>query len=116
LRRWSLRPDKVRTDPFGNPTVRATMHAGNDWDVATGETGPEDPDLSLISFQSLSGRPIALLANFSMHYFGDTPLSADYYGLFANGLQEKLGQTDVAEGTPGFVGIMSHGCSGDIWL
>ncbi len=116
LRRWSLRPDKVRTDPFGNPTVRATMHAGNDWDVSTGETGPEDPALSMISFQSLSGRPIALLANFSMHYFGDTALGADYYGLFANGLQEKLGQTDVAEGTPGFVGIMSHGCSGDIYL
>lgn len=116
LRRWSLRPDKMRTDPFGNQTVRATMHAGNDWEVSTGETGPEDPALSMISFQSLSGRPIALLANFSMHYFGDTPLSADYYGLFANGLQEKLGQTDVAEGTPPFVGIMSHGCSGDIWL
>ncbi len=116
LRRWSLRPDKVRTDPFGNPTVRATMHAGNDWDVSTGETGPEDPDLSMISFQSLSGRPIALLANFSMHYFGDTALGADYYGLFSNGLQEKLGQTDVAEGTPGFVAMMSHGCSGDIWL
>ena len=116
LRRWSLRPDKRRTDPFGDPTVRATMHAGKDWSEATGETGPEDPDLSLIAFQSLSGRPIALLGNFSMHYFGDTPLSADYFGLFANGLQEKLGQTDVAEGTPPFVGIMSHGCSGDIWL
>jgi len=116
LRRWSLRPDKVRTDPFGNATVRATMHAGSDWDVATGETGPEDPNLSLISFQSLSGRPIALLANFSMHYFGDTPLSADYFGLFCDGLQEKLGQSDVGEETPPFVGIMSHGCSGDIWL
>ena len=116
LRRWSLRPDKVRTDPFGNPTVRATMHAGNDWEVSTGETGPEDPELSMISFQSLSGRPIALLANFSMHYFGDAPLGADYYGRFCNGLQEKLGQSDVAEETPPFVGIMSHGCSGDIYL
>jgi hypothetical protein len=116
LRRWSLRPDKVRTDPFGNPSVRATMHAGNDWSVSTGETGPEDPALSLISFQSLSGRPIALLANFSMHYYGDAPLSADYFGLFCNGLQEKLGQTNSPEGTPDFVGIMSHGCSGDIYL
>lgn len=116
LRRWSIRPDKVQNDPFGNPTVRATMHAGKDWSVGTGETGPEDPDLSIISFQSLSGRPIALLANFSMHYFGDTPLSADYFGLFANGLQDKLGQTDVGAETPPFVGIMSHGCSGDIYL
>ncbi len=30
LRRWVLRPDLVRTDPFGDATVRATMHAAKD--------------------------------------------------------------------------------------
>ncbi len=68
------RPD--RTDPFGNPTLRANMHAGANWDNVTGESGPEDPDLSMISFRSRTGRPIALLANFSMHYFGTSPRSA----------------------------------------
>lgn len=115
LRRWSLRPDKIRNDPFGNPTVRATMHAGADWNVSTGETGPEDPELAFISFQSTSGRPIALLANFSMHYFGDSPLSADYFGLFCNGLQDHFNQT-LPDEAPPFVGVMSHGCSGDIYL
>ena len=52
LRRWIRRPDRIAEDPFGNPTVRANMHAGANWDDVTGESGPEDPDLSLISFQA----------------------------------------------------------------
>ncbi|MCA9007047.1 MAG: neutral/alkaline non-lysosomal ceramidase N-terminal domain-containing protein, partial [Planctomycetaceae bacterium] len=114
LRRWILRPDRLRNDPFGNPTVRATMHAGTNWDNAVGESGPEDPQLSLISFRAKNGRPIALLANFSMHYFGDASLSADYFGLYCNGLQEQLGKKDAKDAPP-FVAIMSHGCSGDIY-
>ncbi len=114
LRRWIRRPDRIANDPFGNPTVRANMHAGGNWDDVTGESGPEDPDLSLIAFQSADGRPIAALANFSMHYFSDRDLSADYFGLFSEGLQKHLG-SGSGEGHPPFVGMMSHGCSGDIW-
>ncbi|QDU10820.1 LamG-like jellyroll fold domain-containing protein [Gimesia aquarii] len=114
LRRWIKRPDRISNDPFGNPTVRANMHAGRKWEDVTGESGPEDPDLSIISFQARDGRPIALLANFSMHYFGDRDLSADYFGLYCNGLQTQLGK-DVGEDAPPFVAIMSHGCSGDIY-
>lgn len=115
LRRWIRRPDRLAQDPFGNLTVRANMHAGSDWDNVTGESGPEDPDLSLISFQARDGRPLAVLANFSMHYFsGEQGLSADYFGLFSDGLKQRLApQTDDKH--PPFVGIMSHGCSGDIW-
>ncbi|MBI5685011.1 MAG: LamG domain-containing protein [Verrucomicrobia bacterium] len=109
LRQWIRRPDRIVEDPFGNMTVRANMHAGRNWDDATGEAGPEDPDLSLIAFQARDGRPLAVLANFSMHYFGDKDISADYFGLFSEGLKER-----IAPGS-GFVGIMSHGCSGDIW-
>jgi hypothetical protein len=110
LRRWIRRPDRIADDPFGNPTVRATMHAGSNWDDVTGESGPEDPDLSLVSIQSKEGKPIAVLANFSMHYFsGERGLSADYFGLFSEGLKQRI----APEGD--FVGIMSHGCSGDIW-
>ncbi|MCR9229985.1 LamG-like jellyroll fold domain-containing protein [Gimesia chilikensis] len=114
LRRWIKRPDRISNDPFGNPTVRATMHAGRNWDDVIGESGPEDPDLSLISFQSKDGRPIALLANFSMHYFGAPSLSADYFGLYCNGLQEEIGKK-LPKDAPEFVAIMSHGCSGDIY-
>ncbi|TWT58350.1 Neutral/alkaline non-lysosomal ceramidase [Thalassoglobus neptunius] len=113
LRRWIYRTDKPQLDPFGNPTVKANMHAARSPDDVTGESGPEDPVLSLLSFQSPDGRPIALIANFSMHYFGDKGLSSDYFGLFSNGLQEQLSQQ--GEDSPPFVAMMSHGCSGDIW-
>lgn len=109
LRRWIRRPDRVAEDPFGNPTVRANMHAGRNWDDVTGESGPEDPELSLISVQALDGRPLAVLANFSMHYFGDRDISADYFGLFCEGLKARLAPESD------FVGLLSHGCSGDIW-
>lgn len=115
LRRWILRPDRIGTDPFGNPTIRANMHAGANWNNVTGESGPEDPDLSLICFQSAQGRPIAALANFSMHYFsGVEALNADYFGLFCEGLEKRIGKSADAKDPP-FVAVMSHGCSGDIW-
>ena len=115
LRRWIIRPDRVATDPFGNATMRANMHAGANWDNVTGESGPEDPDLSMISFRSADGRPIALLANFSMHYFsGVQALNADYFGMFCEGLKEQIAPI-TGDGKPEFVAIMSHGCSGDIW-
>ena len=109
LRRWIRRPDRLGEDPFGNPTVRANMHAARVWDDVTGEAGPKDPELTLIALQTRDGRPLGVLGNFSMHYFSDTPLSADYFGLFAEGLKQRLDPAGK------FVGAMSHGCSGDIY-
>jgi len=118
VRRWIKRPDRISNDPFDNPTVRATMHAGNNWDDVTGESGPEDPDFSLVSFQSLKGRPIALLANFSMHYFsgGIKGIHADYFGLFNKGVEAAIiPPNNNEELHPPFVSALGHGCSGDIW-
>lgn len=118
LRRWVLRPDRIRTDPFGNETVRATMHAASKLDDVTGPSGPEDPELSMIAFRTLQGVPIAVLANFSMHYFGDRPISADYFGLFCDGLEKHLSNflpNDAQGKNKRVVGLLSHGCSGDIW-
>jgi hypothetical protein len=109
LRQWIRRPDRLAEDPFGNMTVRANMHAGKNWDEAVGEAGPEDPDLSLISIQTRTGAPLAVLANFSMHYFGDKDISADYFGLFSDGLKQRIDPNGK------MVGLMSHGCSGDIY-
>ena len=109
LRQWIRRPDRIAEDPFGNLTVRANMHAAANPDDVTGEAGPEDPELALICLQTLDGKPIAVLANFSMHYFGDSDISADYFGLFADGLKQQLAPDSE------FLGIMAHGCSGDIW-
>ncbi|MCA9037703.1 MAG: hypothetical protein KDA91_21365 [Planctomycetaceae bacterium] len=115
LRRWIIRPDRMAVDPFGNTTLRANMHAGRVWDNVTGESGPEDPDLSMIAFRARDGRPIAMLANFSMHYFsGVEALNADYFGMFCEGLQKQI-VPEQDQQHPEFVAIMSHGCSGDIW-
>ncbi|MCA9008401.1 MAG: hypothetical protein KDB01_01585 [Planctomycetaceae bacterium] len=119
LRRWIIRPDRIETDPFGNPTMRANMHAGANPDNVTGESGPEDPDLSLIAFRTPDGRPIAVLSNFSMHYFsGVDALHPDYFGLYCNKFQDRIASaasTDRKADDWPFVAVMSHGCSGDIW-
>lgn len=105
-RRWILRADKVRPDPFGIPTVRANMHPGYQNADFVGESGPVDPFLSLLSVRTVEGTPIAVLANFSMHYFGAAPVSADYFGMFCGKLEQRTN-------TPGFVAILSQGTSGD---
>ena len=70
----------------------------------------------MIAFQTPEGHPIATLANFSMHYFGDKPISADYYGQFCDGLEKRmLADSPASSDNPPAVAIMSHGCSGDIW-
>lgn len=110
LRRWVIHPDHIQEDPFGNRTVRANMHAATNYDHVTGKSGPEDPMLTMISVETVAGDPIGLLANFSMHYFGDKDISPDYFGLFSDGLKEM-----IAPDSDTFVAMISHGCSGDIW-
>ena len=113
-RRWILRPDRLRGDPFGRRTVRAHMHPGYRNPDFVGPAGPIDPDLSVLGVQSASGKPLALLGNFSMHYFGWGNLSADYYGLFARQVARTLAPKRTR---PPFVGILSQGTSGDLhWM
>lgn len=110
-RRWIRRPDRILTDPFGQPTVRANMHPGHQSPDVVGPSGPVDPQLSVLAVQTLDGRPLALLANYSMHYYGSPLLSSDYYGRFANYARQQLGADDA------FVAIMSQGTSGDLmWM
>jgi hypothetical protein len=108
-RRWIRRPDKMIKDPFGVVNVRANLHPGYLNPDVIGPSGPVDPALSLISIQSDSGKPLAVFANYSMHYFGTRPVSADYFGMFSAKIAQKLGVKDG----DGFVGIMSQGTSGD---
>jgi len=111
-RRWIRRPDRLLADPFGDNTVRANMHPGYQSPDVIGPSGPVDPDLSLLSVRTPGGKPLALLANYSMHYFGSTPVSADYFGRFAEHVKKLLGASD-----PAFVGILSQGTSGDLmWM
>ena len=107
---WIRRPDRLLTDPFGEATVRANMHPGHQNPDVVGPSGPSDPEMTLLAIQSPEGRPVAVLANFAMHYFGSPALSADYDGVFAAKLGPLLGATN---GAPAFVGIMAQGTSGD---
>jgi hypothetical protein len=107
-RRWIMRPDRIQTDPFGRRSVRAMMHPGHQNPDYLGPAGPVDTQLSLLAVQSLDGRPIAVLANYSMHYFGAEAISADYFGLFAKIFAELTGAD------PNFIAIISQGTSGDL--
>lgn len=107
---WIWRSDKILADPFGDLTVRANMHPGYVNPDTIGPSGPSDPSLTLLAVRSPQGRPIAVLANYAMHYFGTPAVSADYYGRFCGELERRVGATN--EG-PAFVGIMSQGASGD---
>ncbi|MCC6508688.1 MAG: hypothetical protein IT423_06255, partial [Pirellulaceae bacterium] len=114
-RRWIRKPESLIVDPFGNATGRAHMHPGYLSRDVIGPSGPVDPGLSVISLQTLDGQPLAVLANYSQHYFGAKPVSADYYGLFAKSLATALGQP--GDGNGPFVCAMSQGTSGDLmWM
>ncbi len=115
-RRWIRRPDKMLIDPFGVENVRAHMHPGHESPDAVGPSGPVDPGLSVLAVQSLDGKPLALLANYSQHYYGSPLLSSDYYGRFCNEVGALLNAPERI-GTNGFVAMMSQGTSGDLmWM
>jgi len=112
-RRWIARPDKIKEDPFGEKTTRATMHPGYrnpDWEEPS---GPTNPDVPVIAVRRPGGTPIALLSNFSIHYVGAPALSADYFGAFAGRIGELI---EAGKGDPPFVGMLSNGVSGDVYL
>jgi len=112
-RRWYTSDPKIRTNPFGGvDKVRTNPPVGNE--SLTEPAGGTDPEVSFLSVQSPDGRPIALLANYSLHYVGNVAsghISADYFGVFAKRIGELLGAVDEF---PNFVGIMSNGTSGDV--
>ncbi len=112
-RRWIYRPEHLLRDPFGELTVRANMHPGYLNPDAIGPSGPADSGLSLLAVRSIDGRPIAVLANFAMHYFGSPLLSSDYYGLFCDRFAQLIGADKSQQ--PPFVAIMSQGTSGDLY-
>jgi len=113
-RRWIRRPDRILVDPFGDRSVRAHMHPGHESPDAVGPSGPVDPGFSVLAFQTREGAPLAILANFSQHYYGSPLLSSDYFGRFCSYLVEFLDPGKVARG---FLPIISQGTSGDLmWM
>lgn len=111
-RRWRVTPGTILPDPFGRGTDRVKMNPGHRNPAITEPAGPVDPDVSVLSVRAADGPPLALFANYSLHYVGDLPpLSADYFGMFADRVGGLLGADARA---PRFVGILSNGTSGDV--
>ncbi|HYG78089.1 MAG TPA: PVC-type heme-binding CxxCH protein [Planctomycetota bacterium] len=111
-RRWIRRFDKLLTDPFGEKNVKANMHPGYLSPDAIGPSGPVDSELGILSVQTADGKPLALLANYSMHYFGAGMLSSDYFGRFAKEVARRIAPQQDANS---FLVIMSQGTSGDLY-
>lgn len=114
-RRWRMKPGTPVPNPFGGQDqVKMNPGVGNPDLVEP--AGPTDPEVPVISVQSLNGTPIAVLANYSLHYVGGVrsgDVSADYYGMFATRIGELLSADQNHKAAP-FVGIMTNGTSGDI--
>ncbi len=110
-RRWYVKAGGISQNPFGSKTDKVRMNPPRGSDLLIKPAGPIDPQISILSVQTAKGRPLALLANYSLHYVGGLPanqLSADYFGEFARQIKKRLGADDS------FVGMMSNGTSGDI--
>lgn len=111
-RRSLLKEGRTEVNPFGGRD-RVVTNRGNHPD-RLGPAGPTNPEVYFVSVQSANGRPIALLANYWLHYVGGVPpltVSADYFPMFAERIRQLLG-ADVQR--PPFVGILANGPCGDV--
>jgi hypothetical protein len=116
-RRWLLKDGETYENPFGVTTDRVRMNPGNQNSQIDRPAGPVDPEVAVLAVRSKADRrPLAVLANYSLHYVGGNPaISADYFAAFAEEIGARLKAADGRyQGKPAFVGIMSNGTSGDI--
>lgn len=108
-RRWFLK-GPMPPNPFGR-FDRVKTNPGTDPTVIDKPAGPTDPDITILSVMGEKRKPLALYANYSLHYVGGAPegqMSADYFGEFARVMPSRV------RGDENFVAMMSNGTSGDI--
>lgn len=112
-RRWLLKNGKKAPNPFGGEDI-AVMNPGRYKGELLKPAGPVNPEVYFISVEAKDGRPIALLANYWLHYVGGVSantISADYFGAFAKRIAELVGPGDPDRP---FVGILANGPCGDV--
>ncbi|MBX7255590.1 MAG: hypothetical protein K1Y02_04435 [Candidatus Hydrogenedentes bacterium] len=114
-RRWRMKPGTIPPDPFGGTTDLVKTNPSVADPNLMEPAGPTDPEVAFVAVRKPGGSPIALLANYSLHYVGEegeeTHVSADYFGYFARSIETLL---KAERQDPPFVGILSNGTSGDI--
>lgn len=113
-RRYEMKEGGIPPTPLGVTTDKVRTNPGVGNPLVVKPAGPTDPEVPFFTVRSLDGRPIALYANYALHYVGGTGpghISADYFGAFARIIGERIG---AGKSGPPFVGMMSNGASGDI--
>ena len=116
-RRWFMNPGGIVANPFGEITDQVRMNPPRKRQLLSRPAGPTDPEVSFVYVRTKTGRPLALLANYALHYVGGVPpggVSSDYFGEFARQIKHRLFPTGRQDDLPHFVGMLSNGTSGDI--
>jgi hypothetical protein len=112
-RRWYLRPGTMPPNPFGQlDLVKMNPPAGSPNLVEP--AGPIDPEVSVLAVREPQGAMISIFSAYSLHYVGGVgakDISADYYGVYCERLQQLLSQPQQ---DPPFVAMMANGTSADI--
>ena len=118
-RRFHMKPGTMPDGPFPTTTDKVKMNPGSENPNIVEPAGPIDPEIPMIAVQHADGQPMALLANYALHYVGGgggTDISADYFAMWADGIARRINACcpPVSPDRPAFLGIMTNGCSGDI--
>jgi hypothetical protein len=119
-RRWFLQPGTMPPNPLGEQDQVKTNANRNH---LVKPAGPIDPEICVIDVRTNHHKPLALIANYALHYVGGVPkkvdknglefgmASADYFGEFSRIMPYRLGGTNPPAN---FVAMMTNGASGDI--
>ncbi|MBA4063616.1 MAG: hypothetical protein C0501_07870 [Isosphaera sp.] len=113
-RRWFMKPGTVPVNPFGEATDQVKMNPPRGSPDLVKPAGPTDPEVSVLAVRRPDGRPVAVYASYSLHYVGGVrgaDISADYFALFCDRLQQLLG---ADRQDPPFVAMLANGTSGNI--
>jgi len=113
-RRWFMRPGSMPENPFGSADDLVKMNPPRGSANLDRPAGPTDPTISFLAIREAAGRPLALLATYSLHYVGGVPrghVSADYFGVVCRELERRV---DREPSDPPFVAMLANGTSGDI--
>ena len=113
-RRWHMKPGTVPMTPLGGTNDTVQFNPGHRNPNLVKPAGPTDPEICFFALQTPEGKPVALFANYSLHYVGGVrgaDISADYFEVFNDRIQQLLG---ADRQDPPFISILSNGTSGDI--
>jgi len=115
-RRYFMKPGTMPPNPCGKTDDQVKMNPGVENPNVVKPAGPTDPALPVLAIQDPEGTPIAILANYTLHYVGggrSGEISSDYFGIWAD-ILEREWMAPAGEPKSPAVAILTNGCSGNI--